>query len=232
MVNLLTIVSLALVDAVNPCALAVMAMVLMAILLHDPKKRKDVLLGGFLFSLAVFILYFLYGLILVQFFSHLIPESTGHIANYIFKGFGIFAIVLGVLNFKDFLNYKPGGFATEMPIKFRPKVKALIKTITSPKGAFFVGLLVTLFLLPCTMGPYIIASGQISNLSFWQASKWLLFYNLIFILPMILITIIIYFGLTTVENVSGWKEKNIRYLHLIESIILISLGIAMFTGLI
>ena len=231
MINPLTIISLAAVDAVNPCALAVMAIVLMTILLYDPTKRKNVLLGGLAFTLAVFILYFLYGFVLVQFFSYVIPE-TGVLANYVFKGFGLFAIVLGVLNLRDYLKYKPGGFMTEMPMKMRPGLRRLVKNITSPRGAFVVGLFVTLFLLPCTIGPYIIASGQLADSGSLQIIPWLLLYNLIFILPMIAITLIIYFGVTTVEKVAGWKERNIRKLHLVEGVILTILGIAMFTGLI
>ena len=230
MVNIVTILSLALIDAVNPCALAVMAMVLVTLLLQNPTKKRNILLGGFSFTLAVFILYFLYGLIMIQFFSQVIP-NTGMISYYIFKGFGLFAIVLGLLNIKDFLNYKPGGIATEMPMKLRPKVKLWIKKITSPIGAFVVGLIVTLFLLPCTIGPYIIASSQLSILSFLQSIPWLLIYNLIFVIPMITITLVIYFGVTSVEKVNGWKEKNIKKLHLVEGVILILLGIAMFSGL-
>lgn len=231
MVNLITIFSLAVVDAVNPCALAVMTMVLVSLLLQNPTKKRNILLGGLSFSIAVFILYFLYGLIMIQFFSHIIPE-TGFLSNYLFKGFGLFAIGLGLLNLKDYLNYKPGGIGTEMPIQMRPKVKLIIKKITSPTGAFFIGLLVTLFLLPCTIGPYIIASGKLSVLKFFATIPWLLIYNLIFIIPMIIITLIIYFGVSTVDKIGGWKEKNIKYLHLIEGIILSLLGVAMFTGLI
>ena len=168
---------------------------------------------------------------MVQFFSHLIPE-TGKYSYYIFKGFGLFAIFLGILNFKDYLKYKPGSLGTEMPLSLRPKMRMLVKKITSPKGAFIIGLFVTLFLLPCTIGPYIIASGRLSVLSFFSTIPWLFLYNLVFVLPMIAITLIIYFSLTTVEKVSGWKERNIRNLHLIEALILTILGIAMFTGLI
>ena len=228
MVTIIEIIGLAFVDAINPCALAVMVIVLMALLTQNPEKKKQVLFGGLAFTLAVFILYFLYGLIMIQFFSHVIPE-TGNFSHYIFRGFGVFAILLGILNIKDFFAYKPGGLGTEMPMKMRPRVKQIIKNITSPKGAFFVGLIVTLFLLPCTIGPYIIASGKLSVLHFFQTIPWLLIYNLIFIIPMIIITLIIYFGLTTVDKVSGWKETNIKYLHLVEGLILTILGILMFT---
>ena len=231
MVTLIEIISLAAVDAINPCALAVMAIVLITLLTQDPTKKRKVLLGGLAFAFAVFILYFLYGMIMIQFFSHIIPE-TGNFSSYIFKGFGIFAIILGILNLKDFFIYKPGGLATEMPMKMRPRVKQLIKKITSVKGAFVIGLIVTVFLLPCTIGPYIIASGKLSILNFFKTIPWLLLYNIIFILPMIAITLLIYFSLTTIDKVSGWKEKNIKYLHLVEGLILTTLGILMFTGLI
>ncbi len=224
-------ITLAFVDAVNPCALAVMAIMLTALLFKNPKQRYKVLYGGLLFTLAVFILYFIYGAVLVQFFSYAIPE-TGKFAFYVFKGFGALAILLGLLNLKDFLYYKAGSFGTEMPLFMRPKVKKLIDKAASPIGAFVVGLFVTIFLLPCTIGPYLIASGNLAKLSFYQTVPLLLLYNLIFILPMIAITLIVFLGLTTVEKVSGWKEKNIRYLHLVEALILIVLGVLMVAGVI
>jgi len=231
MVSFVEIISLALVDAINPCALAVMVMVLMSLLLNNPSDKRKALYGGLAFTLAVFILYFIYGLVIVQFFSHAIP-ATGKISYYVFRGFGLLAIILGVLNIKDFLNYKPGSIATEMPLSFRPKMRNFVKKITSVKGAFIVGIIVTLFLLPCTMGPYIVASGDLSVLSFLQSIPWLLLYNLIFILPMIAITFIIYLGLASTEQVSEWKDRKIKKIHLIAGIILILLGIAMFTGFI
>ena len=191
MVSIIQILGLAAVDAINPCALAVMVIVLMALLMQNQEKKKKVLAGGFMFTLAVFILYFLYGLIMIQFFSHAIPEA-GKYSFYIFKAFGVFAILLGILNIKDFFAYKPGGLATEMPVKMRPKMRLLIKRITSPGGAFVIGLIVTLFLLPCTIGPYIIASVELSTLNFLKTIPWLLLYNIIFVLPMIAITLVIY----------------------------------------
>ncbi len=229
--SLVSVVGLALVDAINPCELAVMILVLMSILLANPENKRKVLYGGLAFSFAVFLMYLIYGVIIVQFFSNIIP-STGKISLYIFRAFGLLAIVLGLLNIKDYLNYKPGSFATEMPLSFRPRMRNLVKKVSSVRGAFIVGLLVTIFLVPCTMGPYLIASAKLSNLSFIATLPYLLVYNLIFILPMIAVTLIIYFGLSTLDAVSEWKERKIQKIHLIEGIILILLGIAMFTGLI
>ncbi len=225
MVSLLEIAGYAAVDAINPCALAVMAIVLTSLLLANPQKKNVVLLGGFSFTSAVFILYFIYGLGITSAFG-----LFSSIASEVTKGIGIFAILLGILNLKDYIVYKPGGVGTEMPLMMRPRMKIWIKRITSPKGAFLIGILVTGFLLPCTIGPYIVASGILSELNFISRIPWLLFYNLIFVLPMIIITLGIYFGVTSVEKLSGWKDKNIRYLHLIEGLVLVILGILTFTG--
>jgi len=44
---------------------------------------------------------------------------------------------------------------------------------------------------------------------------------------MVAITIIIYIGYSSVEKVSGWKEKNIKILHLIAGILMCLIGIYM-----
>ena len=224
------IASLAAVDAVNPCALAVLTLMLVAILTYNPKKRTNVLLAGFGFTLSVYFVYLFYGVVIIRFFQ--IVQALTMIRIYLYKILGIGAVILGLLNIKDFIRYKPGGIATEMPLSIRPKVRKLILGITSPKGAVLVGVFVTIFLLPCTIGPYVIAGGILSALEILKTIPWLLFYNLIFVSPMIAITLGIYFGITEIEDVYGWKEKNIELLHLTAGIILLLLGIAMTIGLI
>ena len=220
---------LAIADSVNPCAIAVLAMILMAILIKNPEKRKKVLLTGLIFVLAVYIGYLIYGLIIVQFFKTFAGLLRGG-SGYVYNRLAILAMIIGALNIKDFFYYKKGGIATEMPLFLRPKLKRIISEITSPIGAFIIGFLVTLFLLPCTIGPYIVASGLISELGFLKTIPWLLYYNLIFVIPMLLITLITYWGFTRVEDVSAWKERNIKKLHLIAGILLFLVGLGLLTG--
>jgi cytochrome c biogenesis protein CcdA len=223
------ITMLALADSVNPCEIAVLAMVLISILIANPKNKKKVLFAGLAFSLAVYIGYLTYGLIITQFFS-IFAEFLRENSTYFYKGLAILAMLIGALNIKDFFFYKAGSVGTEMPIFMRPKVKKIIGNITSPKSAFLIGFVVTLFLLPCTIGPYIVASGLLSELGTLAALPWLLYYNFIFLLPMLIITFIVYFGIARVEDVSGWKEKNIRKLHLIAGILLLLVGLALLFG--
>ena len=223
------ITTLALADSINPCAIAVLVMILTAILIQNPEKRSKVLYGGLAFVSAVYIAYLFYGVIIIQFFK-LFAEMLRESSGYVYKGLAILAMVIGALNIKDFFYYKKGGIATEMPIFLRPKVKKIIKGVTSTTGAFVIGFIVTLFLLPCTIGPYIVASGLLASLGTLGALPWLLYYNIIFVLPMLIIVGLIYFGFKKVDQVSGWKERNIKYLHLIAGILLFLIGVALLMG--
>ncbi len=223
------ITTLALADSVNPCAIAVLVMILTTILIQNPEKRKKVLWGGLAFVVAIYIAYLFYGVIIIQFFR-LFAEFLRESSGYVYKGLAILAMLIGALNIKDFFYYKKGGVATEMPIFLRPKVKKIIRGVTSTTGAFVVGFVVTLFLLPCTMGPYIIASGLLADLGTLGALPWLLYYNLVFVLPMLIIVGLVYFGFRKVDQVSSWKERNIRYLHLIAGVLLFLIGVALLMG--
>ncbi len=224
-VSLGKVVSLALVDAVNPCEFAVLTMLLVSIIAYNPHKKVNIIWAGLSFSLAVFIMYLIYGLFIIKSFQ--LVQGITWVRPFLYKGLGIVALILGGLQVKDFFAYKVGSFGTEMPTSWRPKVKALIGKVTSPAGAFIVGLLVTLFLLPCTIGPYIILGGLLSVMEIIQTLPKLLLYNAIFISPMLLITLVVYLGLSRVEDVQDWKDKNIRYLHLIAGLIIFGLGVAM-----
>jgi len=114
----------------------------------------------------------------------------------------------------------------EVPLSWRPKMKGLIRGITTPVGGFLIALLVSLFLLPCTAGPYVVILGMLAHkVTFSKALSYLVLYNLIFILPMLAIVLLIYYGLSP-ERAENWRQKKLRLLHLVAGIILIGLGIA------
>jgi cytochrome c biogenesis protein CcdA len=202
---------------------------LIAITTYNPKDRKQILFSAGAFILAVIIMYMIYGLLIIKAFQFL--QSITFIKNYLYKGLGLAALLLGILEIKDFIKYKPGSVATEMPLFMRPKVQKVISKITSPLGAFTLGLFVTLFLLPCTIGPYVILGGMLSTLDYLKASPYLLLYNLIFVVPMIVISFVVFFGTKKIKDVSDWKDKNVRIMHLVSGILMSLLGIIMIFGL-
>jgi len=216
--SIVTVIGAALVDSINPCAFAVLLILLGALLSTGDKNKA--LKGGIAFTLSIYIAYFLFGLGL---FSAL--QISG-LSYWFYKIIGVLAIILGLLNIKDFIWYGGGGFVIEIPRSWRPKLKSLLGSVTSPAGAFLMGFVVCLFELPCTGGPYIFILGLLAERSTMvSAIPILLLYNLFFVIPLLLITFVVYAGLRNVKDMNNWKDKNIRELHLIAGLIMLILGV-------
>ncbi len=208
----------AFVDSINPCAIAVL-LILLATLLATG-NRKKALKTGLAFILALYLTYFALGIGLIG-----VLNLSGF-ATVFHQFIGILAIIVGIFNIKDFFWYGGGGFVMEIPRSWRPKLKEMLGKATSPITAFFIGIIVTLFELPCTGGPYVFVLGLLSqNLPWAKVIPILLYYNLVFVLPLIILSGLIYFGYSSVEKANLWKEKNIRILHLVAGIIMVILGI-------
>ncbi len=222
-VSLWVITCAGLVDAINPCAIAVLLILLGGLLVFKEQGKRRVLLSGAAFISALYLAYFLLGLGLVSFL-----QLSG-LAAFFHRIVGALAIVVGLFNIKDFIWYGGGGFATEIPRSWRPTMQKFLLKVGNPVGAFLAGLLVTAFELPCTGGPYIFVLGLLSHrLSMAESIPLLLYYNLVFVSPLILLTILIYFGYASVERAIDWKERNLRLLHLAAGLLMLMLGVWVF----
>ncbi len=217
------VLSAAAVDAINPCAFAVLIILLTTIL--ATKNRKRALFAGLFFSLSIYISYFLMGLGLYT------AIQAANLTRIFYIVVSILAIFVGLFNLKDYFWYGKW-FIMEVPMSWRPRLKALLKGVTSIPGAFLIGFAVSLFLLPCTSGPYIVILGLLASATDrTYAMLLLLLYNFVFILPMLIITFAIYSGFTTTEKAEEWRQKKLKVLHLIAGLIILALGLGMLIAL-
>jgi cytochrome c biogenesis protein CcdA len=215
-VSLTVLIWAALVDAINPCAFAVLILLMATVI--SAKGRKGALYSGLLFSLAIFVSYFMMGLGLYKAIGYFnLPKIFSIVI-------GAVAIIIGLANLKDFFWYGKI-FVMEVPFSWRPKMQSIIRNVTSPLGALGAGFLVSLFLLPCTSGPYIVILGLLAQKENLTRTVSLLFiYNMIFVLPMVLITLGMYFGVRA-KRLENWRQKNVRILHLIAGTIMLFIGV-------
>ena len=121
----------------------------------------------------------------------------------------------------------------EVPLSWRPAMKKILNNATSPFGAFIAGFAVSLFELPCTGGPYIVILGLLAK----EVTKeigilYLLLYNLVFILPLIILSLIIYKGISTTEKLEQIRQDKIKLLHLIAGLIMLGIATAMILSII
>ncbi|KKP93174.1 MAG: Cytochrome c biogenesis protein [Candidatus Moranbacteria bacterium GW2011_GWE1_36_7] len=209
-------------DAFNPCAFAVLILLVGTVLNSHGKRRA--LWAGLLFSLAIFISYFLMGLGLYR------AITIFNIPKYFSLVVGVIAILVGLANLKDAFWYGKL-FVMEVPLSWRPKMKSILKHATSPFGAFTSGLLVSLFLLPCSSGPYIVIVGLLAEkVNVAIATTQLALYNLIFILPMLVITFGMYFFNFQMAELEKMRRSNLKVLHAVVGTIMILMGLYLIQG--
>jgi cytochrome c biogenesis protein CcdA len=217
------VLSGAAVDAINPCAFAVLIILITAVLGAGGRQRA--LYAGLAFSLSIFVSYYLMGLGLYS-----AVEAAG-VTHGLYLSVAVLAILIGLFNLKDYLWYGKW-FVMEVPLSWRPKLKQLIQHVTSIPGAFLIGFVVSLFLLPCTSGPYIVILGLLAKTETRSAAMlWLVLYNIVFVVPMIAITAGVYFGLTTAEKAEAWRTSHLSTMHLIAGIVIMLLGVGMLASL-
>lgn len=214
------IVSAAIVDSINPCAFAVMIFLLTYLIGIGTKKRM--LKIGFVYIATVFITYFLAGLGLF-----LAVQSTD-MARTVYYVSAIVALVAGLINIKDFFWYGKG-ITLSIPKSAKSSISKWVKKASVP-AAIVLGLLVSMFELPCTGGVYLAILGLLSNnLTKSHALLPLLLYNFIFVVPLIIMVGLVYFGVSA-EKLEKWRKKKRNYMKLISGLLMIVLGILMLSG--
>ncbi|EKE18864.1 MAG: cytochrome c biogenesis protein transmembrane region [uncultured bacterium] len=212
----------ALSDAINPCAFAVLILLVGTVLKAQGRRRA--MLAGLMFSLAIFVSYFLMGLGLYK------AITIFNIPKYFSLAVGIIAILIGLANLKDAFWYGKF-FVMEVPLSWRPRMQTILKHATSPFGALIAGLIVSLFLLPCSSGPYIVIVGLLAeSVNVGVATMQLALYNFIFILPMLIITFGMYFFNFQMVELEKMRRSNLKVLHATVGIIMLLMGLYLTQG--
>jgi cytochrome c biogenesis protein CcdA len=209
------VITTALIDSINPCAIGVLIL-LIATLIGLSKNRRKMLVVGMIYISAVFVTYLAAGFGLLYFIQIL---NISGILSWIV---GVLVIILGLLEIKDFFWYGKG-LSLRIPAKRAKQIKKYIKNVSIP-GSIFLGMFVAAVELPCTGGPYLAITTLLAKIGFSFKVLWLLvLYNFIFVLPLLVILIMVYFGVST-KKIKAWKEKEKKWMRLLIGLVLLALG--------
>ncbi len=217
-VTLPIILATAAVDSINPCAIGVLIL-LVASLLGLAKDKGRMLKIGLIYITVVYLTYMLAGLGLIWFQSILI---TLGVSLYVGVAIGLITIFFGLVEVKDFFWYGKG-FSLQIDPKYAKMIKEKAKKV-STVGAIFLGALVAVVELPCTGGPYLAITALLAQRFDWTALVYLLIYNFIFVLPLIIILLLAYFGVSP-KTMKSWKQSNRKWMRLGIGMVLILLGL-------
>ncbi len=210
-----TVLATAAIDSINPCAIGVLILLISTLVVA--KKKSKMLKIGLLYIGAVYITYFLFGLGLIAFLS-VIPLK---VAEYISIAVGSLVVFAGIVEIKDYFWYGEG-FSLAINPKYAKKIKEKMQNL-SVWTAILLGVFVAAVELPCTGGPYLAITLLLSQNFNLGALLLLVIYNIIFVLPLLVILLMVLFG-AKLQNIQRWKQGNKTYMRLITGIILILLG--------
>ena len=214
-VKFTTVLVTALIDSINPCAIGVLVLLISTLLMLAENKKK-LLITGMIYVTAVYITYFIAGLGLTTVIYKLqIGEAVSVMVGFL-------VIFLGFVEIKDFFWYGKG-FSLKIPARYIDIIKKYAEDATT-FGAIILGILVAAVELPCTGGPYLAITTILAEHFDWLAVWYLVIYNFIFVLPLIVIVLLAYFG-TEAIHIKNWKEKYKRWMRLFTGLLLIALGV-------
>ncbi len=214
------VVAAALIDSINPCAFSILLLTI-AFLFSLGRLRGNILRLGLSYIAGIFLVYILIGLGLL---STLHLFSTPH---FMAKFGAILLLALGGLNL---INYAWPSF----PIKLRipaaaHKSMASLMDKGSLGAVFLLGALVGVCEFPCTGGPYLMVLGLLyDQATYWSGFIYLLGYNLLFILPLVII-LLIASDKSLLDKVQAWKQVETKSMRLWSGLAMILLSLLIFS---
>lgn len=213
--ELTTVLITAAIDSINPCAIGVLILLISTLIVT--KKKSQMLKIGMLYITAIFLTYFAFGLGLIKFMSAIPLVVSEGISLFV----GGLVVIAGLLEIKDYFWYGEG-VSLHIPKKYIKGIQDRMKHL-SIGTVIFLGAFVASVELPCTGGPYLAIILILAQDFGWNAFVLLVIYNIIFVLPLVIILLLVMLGVK-VNDVQNWKQNNKSYMRLFTGLLLIALG--------
>jgi thiol-disulfide isomerase/thioredoxin len=218
-----------LIDGINPCAFATIIF-LVSYLTFMGKKSGEILLYGITFTFGVFIAYLLAGMGLMTFLRELnsFPLITKGIHFLII----LFALSLGLISLYDYILFRRGQMAKwklQLPTAMKKKIHGVIRehaqSNTGLFATFGVGFVIAGCQVVCTAQVYLPTIGYIMTIPQLRVHALfnLFLYNIMFIIPLVGVFVLTFFGVTS-ERMAFVTKKHTGTVKLLTGILFIALA--------
>ncbi|MBM2821005.1 MAG: cytochrome c biosis transrane protein [Candidatus Berkelbacteria bacterium] len=214
--SLYLVITAGLLDSFNPCAIAVL-LIFIALMLTFKKSRRVILILGITYIFAIYLTYLAIGVGLLR-AAHLfnIPQIFTQIIGWVLIGWGVWG-------WKDYFFPKLP-FKLSTSVKQRQIIASWAEKFSIPT-TLVMGFFVAIFGFPCTGGIYLATLALLAHReTYLKGIGFLLVYNLMFVMPLILI----FLAATNrfvAEKIIDWNEKKASHLKFIIATITMILGL-------
>jgi len=212
---------IALMDSFNPCAFFVL-LFLLSLLTHTRSRNRMLLIGG----VFVFFSGFIYFLFMTAWLNMFMLFGS---MQYVTLGAGLIAAAIALVNIKEYFLFKKG-LSLSIPESAKPKLiqrmRALVNTdniSTMLLGTVVLSILANTYELLCTAGFPMVYTRYLTLLELnpMEYYAYLVFYNLVYILPLSIIVIAFTFFLGSRKL----SEKEGKVLKLVSGLMMLGLGL-------
>jgi cytochrome c biogenesis protein CcdA/thiol-disulfide isomerase/thioredoxin len=236
--GILAILLAGLIEGLNPCALATLVFFI-SYLTMVGRTRKEIFWVGMGFTGAGFVTHLLLGLGILGFVQHLsfLPLFSRIVYLITF----VFSIFLGIFSLYDYVQLKrgrPSRMTLQVPDSLKKRIHRIIRTrggeLEANKegkstrfllSAMVIGFIVTLLQSTCTSQVYLPTILFVTNIPSLRDSAifYLILYNIVYILPLVAIFGIVYWG-TTSEQLSFFLQRRTSTIKLFTALFFFALA--------
>jgi len=209
-------------DSFNPCSFFILIF-LLNLLLYLRSRRRMLLVG----CIFIFFSGFFYYLFMFALFNSLLLTAT--YIGIISVIAGVIALLIGILNIKDFFFTKQGP-TLSIPEEQRTKTfKRIRQLVKSPSLFFMLGgtvvlaVTVNFYELLCTLGFPLVYTSRLTELQLplFDYYLYLFFYNVVYVIPLIIILLVFTFTLGRTK-LSEWQGQQLK---LVSGLMIFSFGL-------
>jgi cytochrome c biogenesis protein CcdA len=230
--TVLTVLGAGLIDGLNPCAFATLVFFI-SYLAFTGRRGRDILFVGAAFALGVFLTYLLVGVGLLKVVQSLSFFTA--LGRWVYFLTALLCVVLATLTFRDYLKARKGEtseMTLKLPLSLRRQINKVIRESAQTRAfvivAFFTGFVVSLIELACTGQVYLPTIVYVLSVPELAARAYLflVLYCLAFILPLIVVFALSYFG-TTSEQLGQFVNRHTSTIKFITGVVFIGLALWM-----
>jgi cytochrome c biogenesis protein CcdA/glutaredoxin len=221
-----------LVDGLNPCAFATLVFFI-SYLAFTGRRGRDVLFVGAAFAAGVFLTYFLIGWGVFEAVQSL--KFFPLLGRWVYLITALLCTILAIFTFRDFFRARQGR-TSEMTLKLpdglRKRINQVIRENARVEAfvavALITGCIVSLLELACTGQVYLPTIAYVTTVPELasRAFFYLLLYCLMFIVPLVVVFLLSYFG-TTSEQLGLFLARHIVTIKILTTLVFVGLALWM-----
>lgn len=216
-------VAIAAMDSFNPCAFFVLFF-LLSLLIHSGSRARMLLIGGTFICMSG-VVYFLFMSAWLNIFLILGTRAVITVTA------GLVAVLVSLINIKDFFFFKKGVSLTisdEAKSKLFDRMRGLLKStsvLTALGATTVLAAAANSYELLCTAGfPMVYTRAlTLKNLSTLQYYSYIGFYNVIYVIPLMVIMGVFVFTLGS-RKLTEWQGRELK---LVSGLMMLGLGLAL-----